>query len=168
MIDAPMILTLALDDSAQDFFNALRKEHFPVERNYLDAHLTLFHHLPPEETSIIESIEQVCEQYQQMQLQVTEVKSIGNGVAYQIVCTELMRMHKHLQQQWDTWLTPQDRQKLWPHVTIQNKVAPQQARLLKEQLAESFEPFTTEGTGLNLFAYQGGPWQFIKHHPFSV
>lgn len=167
MSDAPLILTLALDERNQTFFNALRKQHFPPERNYLDAHLTLFHHLPPNEDQVTNNIEQACQAYRPMPLQVTEVKSIGNGVAYALTCPELTRLHKHLQQQWETWLIPQDRQKLWPHITIQNKVDPKRAMLLREELRQVFEPFTATGTGLNLFSYQSGPWQFINYYPFK-
>jgi len=45
----PLILTLNFNNEVQQFFNALRKQHFPPVINYLDAHLTLFHHLPPPE-----------------------------------------------------------------------------------------------------------------------
>ena len=37
---APLILTLALDDVAQAYFDALRRQHFPPKINYLTAHLT--------------------------------------------------------------------------------------------------------------------------------
>jgi 2'-5' RNA ligase len=167
MTDAPLILTLTLDTDSQQYFNALRREHFPPERNYLDAHLTLFHHLTDGETQIVEAIDNVVSNCDKMQLQVTGVKSIGNGVAFAMECVALQTMHKQLQQQWDAWLIPQDRQKLWPHVTIQNKVDPDKAKLLKQQLEQEFTPFEVTGTGLSLFEYQGGPWKFIQEFEFS-
>ena len=42
----PLIVTALLDEVAQERFDRLRREHFPPERNQLDAHLTLFHRLP--------------------------------------------------------------------------------------------------------------------------
>ena len=42
----PLIVTALLDEVAQERFDRLRREHFPPERNHLDAHLTLFHRLP--------------------------------------------------------------------------------------------------------------------------
>jgi 2'-5' RNA ligase len=167
MPDAPLILTLTLDQATQDYFNALRKEHFPPERNYLDAHLTLFHHLPANEPQIIIYIETAAKSNPLMKLQVTELKSVGNGVAYKLECPELLRLHKELQEQWAAWLIPQDRQKLWPHVTIQNKVELAKALLLKAQLEESFVPFEATGTGLSLFEYKGGPWDFIREFEFT-
>ncbi|WP_208644854.1 2'-5' RNA ligase family protein [Mucilaginibacter kameinonensis] len=41
-----LILTLRLDEESQAFFDEMRKRHFPQERNFLKAHLTLFHQLP--------------------------------------------------------------------------------------------------------------------------
>ena len=167
MPDALLILTLTLDDAIQQYFNNLRKAHFPPERNYLDAHLTLFHHLPAGETQIIEAISNTVSNFDKMQLQVTGVKNIGNGVAFAMECAQLQAMHKQLQQQWDTWLIPQDRQKLWPHITVQNKVNPDVAKSLKEKLEQEFTPFEITGTGLSLFEYQGGPWKFIREFEFS-
>ena len=44
----PLIVTLTLDAPARERFDALRRRHFPPERNHLAAHLTLFHALPGE------------------------------------------------------------------------------------------------------------------------
>jgi len=44
----PLILTLKLDEESQAFFDKQRALYFPPERNFLKAHLTLFHQLPDE------------------------------------------------------------------------------------------------------------------------
>ena len=44
--DAPLILTAQLPRDLHARFTALRTAHFPPERNYLEAHVTLFHALP--------------------------------------------------------------------------------------------------------------------------
>ena len=43
---APFILTLTLDPQAQARFDALRARHFPADRLFVGAHVTLFHALP--------------------------------------------------------------------------------------------------------------------------
>ena len=43
---APLILSLRLDAASFARLDALRRAHFPAERNHLAAHLTLFHALP--------------------------------------------------------------------------------------------------------------------------
>ena len=164
---APLILTLSLDEHAFSFFNALRKKHFPPERNYLQAHLTLFHHLPAEEPSIIETIRKTTAQQAVLPLPVSGTAFIGNGVAYKIESSHLVRLHVSLQEAWKQWLIPQDRKKLWPHITVQNKVAPSIARALHQQLSSEFTPFTAYGTGLSVWVYEGGPWTFLNAYPFA-
>lgn len=44
----PLVATLSIDSTAEEYFDNLRKQHFPKERNYLNAHLTLFNALPDE------------------------------------------------------------------------------------------------------------------------
>src|SRR5215217_6904909 len=44
----PLVLTLALDAATAAWLEALRRAHFPPERNLVPAHVTLFHALPGE------------------------------------------------------------------------------------------------------------------------
>jgi hypothetical protein len=162
----PLILTLLLNEEAETFFNILRQQHFPPERNYLKAHLTLFHHLP-QEPKIHDDIKTICANQKPIVLQVVDVMPIGRGVAYKLESEMLQQVHKRLQQQWQSWLIPQDRQKLWPHITVQNKVAPQTARALLLQLQASFTPFEVHGLGFRLWTYLGGPWEMVDTFLFS-
>lgn len=163
---SPLILTIRLSEEAFTFFNALRQQYFPPDRNFLSAHLTLFHHLPATEMSIVDDLELLSKQHHALQLQVIDVVSIGKGVAYKIDCPALLRIHKELQSKWQPWLTPQDNQKLWPHITVQNKVSPAIAKQTLEELKASFQPFTALSTGFDLWRYEGGPWSFLQHFPF--
>jgi hypothetical protein len=165
-VAAPLILTLSLDEHAFTFFNELRKAHFPPQLNFLQAHLTLFHHLPAEERSITDTIKHGAGQYTTLPLAVTGTAFIGNGVAYKIESPALLQLHAALQGAWKEWLTPQDRQRLWPHVTVQNKVPPDKARALFEERTKTFIPFTAYGTGLSVWAYRGGPWEPLANYPF--
>jgi 2'-5' RNA ligase len=159
---SPLIVTLTLDEESFQFFNTLRQRYFPPERNFLAAHLTLFHHLPSNEPKIKEDLLKWSKETKVLSLQVTEVKSIGKGVAYKIECPALNQLHHTMQKEWQQWLQPQDKQKLWPHVTVQNKVTPQAAKETVIQLQSAFKPFTVIGTGFQLWSYQGGPWEFLE------
>lgn len=164
----PLVLTLRLDDDSFRFFNELRKQHFPPERNHLDAHLTLFHQLPGAEVDRIEAdLERVSQQYRPIGLSVKEVRLLGKGVGYRLESKLLQQLHRQLQKQWQAWLTPQDQSKLWPHVTVQNKVSADEARGLFVQLANNFEPFAATGTGLQLWEYRGGPWEARREFSFE-
>jgi hypothetical protein len=167
MAEAPLILTLQLDESSFAFFDALRRQYFPRERNFLQAHLTLFHHLPPHEPMIQGDLENWSSQHSPLNMNVTEVKSIGRGVAYKIDCPLLSDLHKQMQQKWQAWLEPQDKQKLWPHITVQNKVSPAEAQKTWAILQASFQPFGAIGEGLSLWSYEGGPWKFIRSYAFN-
>jgi len=167
-LHTPLILTLALDEHATTFFNDLRRAHFPPERNYLDAHLTLFHHLPG--AHLDELTQQLAARSRvqsPLQLRVTGVQFLGQGVAYAVHSSELEALHQELQALWLPDLTRQDQQRRRPHVTVQNKVRPETARALHQQLSDTFEPFEAVGTGFQLWAYRGGPWEWLRTFAFA-
>jgi len=155
----PLILTLQMDESSQEHFDRLREFHFPPERNYLQAHLTLFHKLPGERgAELAAELREVCREQYPLTLAVTGLRLLGRGVAYELTSPELQALHRKLARSWEPWLGPQDRQGFKPHVTVQNKVSSKRARVLHEELLATFSPFEVEGLGLSLWRYLGGPW----------
>lgn len=167
LLDAPLILTLTLDQDAQSLFNRLREQHFPPERNYLAAHLTLFHHLPATQRVSMEAeLVRRAHSMAPLSLAVSGVQFLGRGVAYSLESPALQMLHQELQTLWQPYLTPQDQQRRRPHVTIQNKVDPKVARALHKELSESFQPFEAVGRGVHLWAYRGGPWESVRQFVF--
>lgn len=167
-LDAPLILTLQLDEAAQAFFDERRRLYFPPARNYLAAHLTLFHHLPGEQLDDIEAyLAARCRAQPPVELRVTGLQFLGRGVAYRLSSPFTEALHRELQAHWLAHLTPQDQQRRQLHVTVQNKVAPEQARALLGRLQAAFTPFDARGLGLQLWAYRGGPWELLRTFPFA-
>ncbi len=165
---APLILTLALDAEAQERLDHLRAAYFPAERNYLRAHLTLFHHLPAaREGAIRADLAALGAAAAPLALRATEVRFFGRGVAYGFTAPELVTRRDQLARKWWPDLTEQDRRPFRPHITIQNKVAPEQARVLYDALRADFAPFTVVGMGLLLWRYRGGPWEAAGVYPFA-
>ncbi len=165
---APLILTLALDAESQAYFDELRRQHFPPKINYLAAHVTLFHHLPGEDEARLKAeLADVCRALGPLPVQIASVRSLGRGVAFNLENAELRALHRRLQMAWAAHLTPQDQQKLQPHITVQNKVDPAVARQLLADLQADFQPFAATGTGLKLWAYRGGPWELRAEFPFA-
>lgn len=162
----PLIVTLELDAAHKAMFNALRRTHFPGHANYLEAHLTLFHHLPSREPLVDAALRQLSVR-PAMTLAVTGVRSIGNGVIYTIASVELQHLHEQLQQRFMPWLKRQDQQVLRPHITIQNKVTAFKASRLTEELSSTFEPFSITATGFSTWYYLGGPWRAANSFPFA-
>jgi hypothetical protein len=166
---APLILTLALDAPSFAFFDAQRRRFFPPERNILPAHLTLFHKLPPERlNAIVDHISAAAAEQVRFPLRVTGLRSLGRGVAYTLEAPPLMEFRRSLAMKWALWLTLQDRQRLQPHVTVQNKVDPQTARTLLATIQADFKPFTVMAEGVSLWRYLGGPWDAVQTFPFAA
>jgi 2'-5' RNA ligase len=165
----PLILTLQMDESSQEHFDRLRELHFPPERNYLRAHLTLFHRLPGEkEAEISAELREICGEHAPLTLAATGLRFLGRGVAYELSSPRLSALRRELLRSWDSWLGAQDRQGFKPHVTVQNKVSPEQARLLHQELQATFTPFEVAGLGLSLWRYLGGPWEPAATYLFSA
>jgi 2'-5' RNA ligase len=159
-VPAPLILTLPMDESSQEHFDRLRGLHFPPERDYLRAHLTLFHKLPGErEAEISAELREMCREREPLALTVTGLRFLGRGVAYELSSPQLLALRRELVRSWGPWLGAQDSQGFKPHITVQNKVSPEQARGLHQELQAAFSPFEVEGLGLSLWRYLGGPWE---------
>ena len=157
-----------MDDESQERFDRLRAAHFPPERNYLSAHMTLFHHLPADhEHEVVEGLGEACRGQTPITLKATGLLFMGRGVAYKLEAPPLVVLRKRLAKAWEPFLTKQDRQGLRPHVTVQNKVSPEKARALHQELEGSFSPFEVRGEGVTLWRYLGGPWEKVETYPFG-
>lgn len=159
---SPLIVTAALDEGAFDWFEDLRQSHFPRHRNQVPAHLTLFHALPGEhERAVVGAIRLACEQRRPIAMDVRGPWSLGRGVAYRLSSPELQGLRTELAETFSPWLTRQDQAPFRPHITIQNKAEPEEARLLLDQLQAEFEPFQIFAEALLLWRYLGGPWALV-------
>jgi 2'-5' RNA ligase superfamily len=164
----PLILTALLDDAAQQRFDRLRRSHFPAARNYLDAHLTLFHRLPGGQQGALVAAVQAAADRPAIQARVTKIRRWSNGVAYVLTAPELTGLRSRLARDWEPWLSPQDRPKADLHITVQNKVDSQTAARLHAELALGFEPHDVPVVGLGLWRYLGGPWEAVRRFPFRT
>lgn len=164
----PLILTARMEAAAQERFAAQRSVHFPVSRNFVAAHITLFHALPGSERSTIDArLEQIALATPPITAQVTGLRSLGRGVAYQLDAPQLGTLRGALAAQWEIWLTNQDRARFRAHVTVQNKVSTATARETLALLEADFQPSTFLLTGVTLWRYLGGPWQRLSEYAFQ-
>jgi 2'-5' RNA ligase len=168
-VSSPLILTLRMDERSQEHFDRLREHHFPPERNYLHAHLTLFHKLPGEqEAEISTDLHEICRDREPFTLAATGLRFLGRGVAYEMSSPDLASIRRMLVRRWEPRLGPQDRQGFKPHITVQNKVSPERARALQKELQAAFTPFEVAGLGLSLWRYLGGPWEPAHTYLFGA
>lgn len=164
----PLIVTLRLDAASSRLLDRLRREYFPPERNFLAAHVTLFHHLPhSESTGARAELAQVATGELPFAVTVEGVRPLGRGVACSLASADLQRVHAALARRFADWLTPQDRQPFRPHATVQNKVTPEAAHALLAELRSGFSPWSAQALGLELWAYRGGPWEALDFFPFA-
>lgn len=157
----PLVATLSISSAAQAYFDDLRRQHFPKERNYLNAHLTLFNALP-DEPWIHDAIQMLAANQDVFEVQVDQIISLGGGTAFKVISPELTLLHRNLQTHYRDFLTNQDKQKRNFHITVQNKVEASVARGLQAELRANFELLSFTAEGIHLWRYLGGPWQYIK------
>ena len=156
-----LIVTLRMDAQAAAQFTALRRAHFPAERNWLSAHVTLFHALPVDSVDgVLADVADLAASTTVFPMRVDRLLFLGRGVAYGLSSPDGLRVRASLASRWDAVLGRQDR--AWQgrlHVTVQNKVEPSTARALHDALMQRFVAQTVEACGLDVWYYVGGPWE---------
>ena len=150
------------------WFDALRRAHYPPDRNQLQAHLTMFHHLAP---SLAEELKrrlaEATHRTKPPLARVAGLVSLGQGTAFRIESPELAEIRDRLADAFAPMLMPQDKAGWRPHVTIQNKVSEQQAKALMQALQADFTPRPVQIAGLASWWYRGGPWAPLSRHMFA-
>ncbi len=161
-------MTLKMEEDVAQTLTEYRLKYFPAERNYLDAHITLFHKLPEESREVWQAeLVRVAASTIPFEFSLSSVFSLGGGFAVKVESPALVTLKEKLVKSWSEFLTPQDRQKFNPHCTIQNKVAPARAREDLRKFQLEWEPRTATAQGLQLWNYLNGPWQLERELLFS-
>jgi hypothetical protein len=153
-------------DGDNGWLQELRRTHYPAERNQVPAHLTLFHHLPP---GVERELSQRLGTYTAVpppRARLAGVIDLGAGTAFRVESEELEDIRHDLAEAFRGLLIPQDMAPWRPHITIQNKVEPKEARRLQQRLRATFEPRPLSLKGLASWRYRGGPWEPIRTHVF--
>lgn len=164
---APIIVSALLGPEDHRWLDDQRRMHFPPDRNVLAAHLTLFHHLPPSVADeLCQRLRDECRTPVPV-AEITSVMSLGAGTAYRVRSPELEHLRERLASAFEQLLIPQDLACWHPHVTIQNKVKPAAARVLKAQIEADFRPRRIVIAGLAAWWYRGGPWEPIAAYRFG-
>ena len=165
---APIIVTALFGPEDFAFLDGLRREHFPPDRNVLAAHLTMFHHLMPSlEPELRQRLSAATRRVIAPRARIAGLISLGRGTAFRIDSPELEAIREDLADAFRATLIPQDAAPWRPHVTIQNKVPPAEARQLAGQLGTGFTPRPVVIAGLAAWHYRGGPWSPISRHMFD-
>jgi len=163
----PIIMTAQMGAADQSWADGLRRAHYPPERNVVDAHITLFHHLPGHcEAEIVERTRAIAREFAPPDARLSEVMRMGNGVAFRVHAPGLLALRDMVAEGLHGLLTAQDQGQPRLHITVQNKVEPATARALHASLSADFVPRPLAITGLALHFYKGGPWEPIGSWSF--
>ncbi|MET0905740.1 MAG: 2'-5' RNA ligase family protein [Tardiphaga sp.] len=160
MDEPTYILTAELDPASFAWLDGLRQRHFPPARNFLSAHLTMFHRLSALQTERLVTFAFP----QPIELQFDAPMFLGAGVAYRVTSPALAQLRADIKHHMAGHLSRQDAQTWRPHVTVQNKVAADIARELHRQLTLDFDQRAGRVTGLLVWEYLGGPWRLSRRY----
>lgn len=166
---APLLVTADLPGDIFAWADALRRAHFPPERNRLKAHVTLFHALPPSvRGELSRLLADLAASTEPPEARVSGLMKLGKGTALAIDSPAMVELRTLIQDRMHGLMTPQDTEPLRLHITIQNKVPPEQARGLQSQLGPVLEPREFRFRGFELFAYEDGLWRPLRRFPFRA
>lgn len=164
---APLILTALLPKDMHAWATALRTRHFPPQRNYLEAHVTLFHAIPAHsEAEVVGALKQFAAEFAPVDAELVGLISLGRGTAFKLHSPGVLRLRDGIADHLRGMLTAQDQHRPLLHVTIQNKVSPAEAKALQAALEGTIEARRFAFRGLGLHRYMGGPWQHIRDFAF--
>ena len=161
-----LILTAELGQEDFARLDALRREHYPADRNAVPAHLTLFHALPPSAEAEARTRLAGLTLAPAPIAWIEGLLDLGGGVAFRVASEDLDSIRIQLADAFHGLLGAQDGRGWRPHITIQNKVAPKVARSLREDLERGFVRRPLAIRGLGLHRYLGGPWETLSLYPF--
>ena len=92
--------------------------------------------------------------------------SLGRGTALRLVSPALLDLRGLIAERFHGMLSAQDNHTPRLHVTIQNKVPPQEAKALQAKLTDAVASRPFSFTGLALHRYRGGPWETVRRFAF--
>jgi hypothetical protein len=165
--NAPLLITAELPPDILAWADAMRRMHYPPERNRLRAHVTLFHALPPSsEGEVRRFLADFAGDNSPPEARVTGLMDLGTGTALDVRSDGMVALHSQLTERFHGLLGWQDDRKLRLHITVQNKVESATAKALQAALRETLEPRTFRFRGFGLYAWEDGLWNPVAEYPF--
>lgn len=162
----PIIVTAQMAPRDQAWADSLRRRLYPAERNVVDAHISLFRHLPPSCAEELKQELRMIARHSAPAARVDRLLPLGQGVAYHVSSPGLIVLRDALAERFAGLLTPQDAVQPQLHITVQNKVAPGLARATLDSLQAEFSPRPITIAGIAMWYYRGGPWSPIATYKF--
>lgn len=155
----PLILTLTLDKTTRQFLTGLRSKYFPPHRNFLSAHVTLFHAISPHRIQELDGyLNDICKEQKGWEVFIGEPKKMGKGGVMvsvrerpsgtiEAIREDLVSNLKRNTTRDQDKLTEQDQRRMGkPHVTVLNKAeSEEQVMKCLKEVEEEFEKLKQPG-----------------------
>jgi len=154
----PLILTLKLDKATQTFLTDLRTKHFPKNRNYLAAHVTLFHAIPAHRYAALDAhLHALVQKTNSWDVFVGEPKKMSNkGVMVTVrdrphgtiesIHDDIQHFLKTSAKKDEDKLTDQDSRRMGKaHATIMNKAEEDEVERCLQEVEKEFEGLKQPG-----------------------
>ena len=159
---APLLVTAELPADVLGWADALRRKHYPPDRNRLRAHVTLFHALPPSVESELLAILGDLARSAPAAARISGLMKLERGTALAVQSPAMEEFHAQIADRMHGLLTVQDNRPLRLHITVQNKVSLAQARALQAALTAELAPVSFRFRGFGLYAWEAGLWREIR------
>lgn len=164
---APFIVTAELPPDVLAWADALRRQHFPPERNKLAAHVTLFHSFAPSLRDELRGVlGRLAALHAPPEARCEGLMNLGKGTALAIHSPGMLEVRAAIAEHFHGALTAQDRHEPRLHITVQNKVTPSEARALQRGLSASLQPRRFRFPALGLHLYRDTHWERLGTWPF--
>ena len=163
----PLIVSAVLTPTPRPTSTRSVAAWYPSDRLQVGAHITLFHALPGARLEEFRAALAKLVERPRPQLHVGEPFKMGRGVGLRLQSSALEGLRAAIARRVADDLTKQDARRWHPHVTIQNKVTPEEARRTLETVRESHTEYDTHVDALALWHYRGGPWEAAGEFRFD-
>ena len=164
---APFIVTAELPGDVLAWADALRRAHYPLERNKLAAHVTLFHSFAPSLAAELQrTLGRIAGTFGRPAARIEGLMPLGTGTALAIHSPAMLALRAEIAEHFHGALTVQDSHAPRLHITIQNKVAREVATALQRELSATLQPQDFAFTALGLHLYRETHWDSLGSWPF--
>lgn len=164
---APFIVTAELPADIFSWADGLRRAHFPPERNKLAAHVTLFHSFAPSLRDELHGVlGQFAAEFAAPPARINGLMSLGTGTALALESPLMLEIRERIAAHFHGALTTQDQHTPRLHITIQNKVTSEQAKILQRELEPRLTARNFRFRGLGLHIYRETHWDAAGLWPF--
>lgn len=163
---APLLVTAELPPEVLAWADALRRAHYPPDRNRLRAHVTLFHGIPPSAGPEVRDTLSEFARRAPPEARVSGIMDLGTGTAFAVESPGMVSIHAELADLFHGIIQQKDDRELRLHITIQNKVSSRETQALQDQLKDLALPGRFHFSGFGLYFWDGALWGLERVYPF--